>query len=84
MGGLIDDLRAFSHVARADLRKVEVDLNELVQDTLRDFQKDMHDRNMFRQCFYATTVRLSTRNVPGNCLAYFNACVPERNSRVRA
>jgi signal transduction histidine kinase len=46
MGDLIEDLLAFSHVGRSNLRKTEVDLNELIQDSLRDFQADAQNRNI--------------------------------------
>jgi light-regulated signal transduction histidine kinase (bacteriophytochrome) len=46
MGDLIEDLLAFSHVGRSDLRKTDVDLNELIQDILGDFQADTQKRNI--------------------------------------
>jgi len=46
MGQLIDDLLAFARVGRADLRKGKVNLDDLVQETLRDFQAPTKDRNI--------------------------------------
>jgi PAS domain S-box-containing protein len=46
MAQLIDDLLAFSRVGRAELLKTEVNLDELVQDTLKDFQVEAKDRNI--------------------------------------
>ncbi|HZL13990.1 MAG TPA: ATP-binding protein [Verrucomicrobiae bacterium] len=46
MGNLIDDLLAFSRAARAELVKTEVNLDELVGDTLGDFQTEMKERNI--------------------------------------
>jgi PAS domain S-box-containing protein len=46
MGDLIDDLLAFSRLGRKELRKTEVDLNELVQETLTDFQEETKERNI--------------------------------------
>ena len=46
MGDLIDDLLAFSRIGRAGLQKTEVDLDELVQETLGDFQAETKERNI--------------------------------------
>ena len=46
MGTLIDDLLAFSRVGRAELKKTEVNLDELVLDTLGDFQAEIKNRNI--------------------------------------
>ena len=46
MGNLIDDLLAFSRVGRAELQKTEVNLDELVQETLGDFQAETKERNI--------------------------------------
>jgi signal transduction histidine kinase len=40
MGDLIDDLLSFSLVGRTELRKTDVDLDELVRETLGDFQAE--------------------------------------------
>jgi light-regulated signal transduction histidine kinase (bacteriophytochrome) len=46
MGCLIDDLLAFSRFGRAELRKTDVDIDELVRDTLGDLQAETKDRNI--------------------------------------
>ena len=46
MGMLIDDLLAFSRVGRAEVQKTEVNLDELVRETLGDFQADTKGRNI--------------------------------------
>jgi PAS domain S-box-containing protein len=46
MRALIDDLLAFSRVGRADLKKTEVRLDELVRETMGDFQMETKERNI--------------------------------------
>jgi len=46
MGHLIDDLLSFSRVGRAELRKAEVNLDDLIQETLRDFGVQTKERNI--------------------------------------
>jgi len=46
MGNLIDDLLAFSHAGRAGLQKTLVNLDELVQEVLGDFQGETKERNI--------------------------------------
>jgi PAS domain S-box-containing protein len=46
MGNLIDDLLAFAHVGRAELEKREVNLDQLVRETVGDFQADTRERNI--------------------------------------
>ncbi|HEV3271648.1 MAG TPA: PAS domain S-box protein [Candidatus Methylacidiphilales bacterium] len=46
MGNLIDDLLAFSRVGRADLQKTNVDLDQLVRETMKDFQTETKERNI--------------------------------------
>ena len=46
MGNLIDDLLAFSHIGRADLQKSQVNLDGLIQETLRDFKDETNGRNI--------------------------------------
>jgi len=46
MGALIDDLLAFSKIGRAELRKTDVDLDQLIQETLQDFQVDTKERTI--------------------------------------
>ena len=46
MGDLIDDLLAFSQVGRAALQKTEVNLDELVRETLGDFRVETKERKI--------------------------------------
>jgi PAS domain S-box-containing protein len=46
MGKLIDDLLAFSRTARAQLRKTNVSLNDLVRDVVREFNPDVATRHV--------------------------------------
>jgi len=46
MGDLIDDLLSLSRVGRAELQKTDVDLDELVRETLGDFQAEAKTRQI--------------------------------------
>ena len=46
MGDLIDDLLAFSRVGRAELQKTDINLNDLVRETLVDFQGETNERHI--------------------------------------
>jgi PAS domain S-box-containing protein len=46
MGNLIDDLLDFSRVGRAEMQKTDVNLDELVRETLSDFQMETQGRNI--------------------------------------
>jgi PAS domain S-box-containing protein len=46
MGELIDDLLAFSRIGRSEVKKSEVSLDELVRQTLGDFQAETKERNI--------------------------------------
>jgi len=46
MGNLIDDLLAFSHAGRMGLVKAEVNLDELLRETLGDFQAETKARKI--------------------------------------
>jgi light-regulated signal transduction histidine kinase (bacteriophytochrome) len=46
MGTLIDDLLNFSRVGRAGIKKANVNLDELVRDTLDDFQAEAKERKI--------------------------------------
>jgi PAS domain S-box-containing protein len=46
MGVLIDDLLAFSRIGIAGIQKTEVNLDELVRETLSDFEVETKDRNV--------------------------------------
>jgi len=46
MGELIDDLLSFSRVGRTELQKRNVNLDELVRETLGDFEAEIKGRNI--------------------------------------
>jgi light-regulated signal transduction histidine kinase (bacteriophytochrome) len=46
MGDLIDDLLAFSRIGRSELQKAEVNLDQLVRETLGDFQEETKGRKI--------------------------------------
>jgi PAS domain S-box-containing protein len=46
MGNLIDDLLAFSRFGQSELQKTEVNLDQLVRETLADFQEETRERNI--------------------------------------
>jgi ligand-binding sensor domain-containing protein/signal transduction histidine kinase len=46
MGMLIDDLLSFSRMGRSEMSKAQVDLNELIQEILREFGRETEGRNI--------------------------------------
>ena len=46
MGSLVDDLLSFSKIGRSEMNKSEVNLGELLRETLRDFDVDLEKRNV--------------------------------------
>ncbi len=46
MGLLIDDLLSFSRMGRHELARQAVDLNDLVQEVIRDFEPETHGRDI--------------------------------------
>jgi PAS domain S-box-containing protein len=46
MGNLIDDLLTFSRIMKSEMQKAEVNLDELVQETLGDFQMETNERKI--------------------------------------
>jgi signal transduction histidine kinase len=46
MGDLIDDLLDFSRVGQSELQKTEVNLDELIQETVSDFRAETKERNI--------------------------------------
>jgi len=46
MGDLIDDLLSFSRLGQSEMRKAAVDLEKLIQETLRDFQAETKGRDI--------------------------------------
>ena len=49
MGQLIDDLLAFSHMGRTEMKQSRVDVGALVQDTIRGLEMATRDRNIVWQ-----------------------------------
>jgi PAS domain S-box-containing protein len=46
MGNLIDDLLVFSRIGQSEMQKKEVNLGQLVRETLGDFQAETKERNI--------------------------------------
>ena len=46
MGNLIDDLLVFSRIGQSEMQKKEVNLDQLVRETLGDFQAETKERNI--------------------------------------
>jgi len=46
MGRLIDDLLAFSRTGRAEVRKIRINMTDLVSGVLRDFEHEIRDRQI--------------------------------------
>ena len=46
MNDLIDDLLAFSRIGQSDIKKTEVNLDWLIQETLGDFRQETKERNI--------------------------------------
>jgi light-regulated signal transduction histidine kinase (bacteriophytochrome) len=46
MGDLIDDLLAFSRIGRSEMQKVDINLDQLVRETLGDFQAETKGRKI--------------------------------------
>ena len=57
MGILIDDLLAFSRIGRSEMQKKEVNLDELVRETLADFQVETKERNIVWEIHPLPSVR---------------------------
>jgi light-regulated signal transduction histidine kinase (bacteriophytochrome) len=57
MGDLIDDLLAFSRVGRSEMQKNDVNLDELVRQTLSEFQVGMNGREITWDVSPLPTVR---------------------------
>ena len=58
MGDLIDDLLAFSRIGQSEMLKKEVDLDELVRETLSDFQTEITERNIVWTIYPLPVVRV--------------------------
>jgi len=57
MGNLIDDLLAFSRLGRAELQKTDVDLDQLVQETLGEFAMETKERTIVWEIHPLPSVR---------------------------
>jgi len=57
MGNLIDDLLAFSRVGRAETQRANINLNELVRETLGDFQAETSGRTIEWEIYPLPPVR---------------------------
>jgi signal transduction histidine kinase len=57
MGNLIDDLLAFSRLGRSEIHKTKVDLSQLIEETLGDFQLDIKERNIVWEIQQLPTVQ---------------------------
>jgi PAS domain S-box-containing protein len=57
MGNLIDDLLSFSRLGKAELHKTEVNLDQLVRETLGDFQMETKARQIAWQIHPLPVVR---------------------------
>jgi light-regulated signal transduction histidine kinase (bacteriophytochrome) len=57
MGDLIDDLLAFSRIGQSEMQKSWVNLDELVRETLGDFQAETRERNIVWTIHALPTVR---------------------------
>ena len=57
MGHLIDDLLAFSRIGKSVMQKTAINLDELVRETLGDFQAETKERNIAWEIHPLRTVR---------------------------
>ena len=57
MGELIDDLLAFSRIGHSEMQKKEVDLDQLLQETVSDFQMQTKERNIAWELRHLPVVR---------------------------
>jgi PAS domain S-box-containing protein len=57
MGNLIDDLLAFSRIGRAEMQKTQINLDELVRETLGDFETEIKGRNIVLEIHPLSIVR---------------------------
>jgi len=77
MGALIDDLLAFSRMSRAEMCEVSVNLDTLVQATLRDLEPDTRSRNIVWKIpslpavqADAAMLKLALANLLGNAVKF--------------
>lgn len=76
-GRLVDKLLGFSRLGRAELQRVQVDLNILVRETQRDVMQDVQDRNITWKIGPLPTVvvdlmmiRMAVRDLLSNAIKY--------------
>ena len=97
MGILIDDLLSFSHVGRAEMKKANVNLDELVRETLGDFQSETKERKIVIEihplpfvCADRALLRLVLVNLISNAVKFTGArpeakieigCAPDENNQ---
>ncbi len=98
MGNLIDDLLAFSHVGRTGFKKKEVNLDELVRDSMDDLKIETKERNIAWTIHALPTVRadrallrMALVNLLSNAVKFTGGrkepeieigCAPDENDRV--
>jgi PAS domain S-box-containing protein len=77
MGNLIDDLLSFSHSGRAELQKTGINLDELVRETLGDFEGETKGRDIIWEIRALPTVladrallRVALVNLISNAVKY--------------
>jgi PAS domain S-box-containing protein len=81
MGNLIDDLLAFSRVGRAEMQKADVNLDQLVRETLGDFQAETKARKIVCKIHPLPPVRADRAllrmvlvNLISNAVKFTGAC----------
>jgi PAS domain S-box-containing protein len=95
MGNLIDDLLTFSRVGKSEMQKTEINLNQLIQETLGDFQAETKERNIAWEirplppvCADRALLRMALVNLISNAVKFTGAraaakieigCAPEGN-----
>ena len=97
MGNMIDDLLKFSKLGRSEMQKTEVNLDELVTETLGNFQAETTERTIVWQIHLLPSVRadrallrLVLVNLMSNAVKFTGAraeaiieigCAPDRNGQ---
>jgi signal transduction histidine kinase len=87
MGNLIDDLLAFSRVGRVGNANREVNLDELVRETLGDFQAETRERNIAwestrcRRCGPTALLRMALVNLISNAVKFTGHRAPRPKSK---
>jgi len=83
MDTMIDDILSFARIGKVEMKKTRVDLNQLVKDTLKEFNPDMEGRDItwkvkaLPEVFGdAAMLKLVLGNLVGNALKYTRS-IPE-------